>query len=231
MKLAKPCVDVALFTDRADPAPMLAHWQQRVGLPFEEPLAVGGGTMQHRHALRGSVLKLNHSRRALPDVPPSGYRELWIAREDGGPDETLADPDGNVVRLVPPGTDGVSQIAVVVHARRREDFERWFGRVLGFDEVERGVFACAETRFVIEDDPGVAVPAAFPGPGYRYLTVQVWDCDAEHAGLLARGAEEAAPPRTLGDVARFSMVKDPDGNWIEISQRASLTGPLPQNDG
>ena len=29
-----------------------------------------------------------------------------------------------------------------------------------------------------------------------------------------------------GDVARISFVRDPDGGWIEISQRASLTGAL-----
>jgi lactoylglutathione lyase len=31
---------------------------------------------------------------------------------------------------------------------------------------------------------------------------------------------------TLGSTARISMVRDPDGNWIELSQRASLTGSL-----
>jgi lactoylglutathione lyase len=31
---------------------------------------------------------------------------------------------------------------------------------------------------------------------------------------------------TLGEVARISFVLDPDGNWIEMSQRASLTGPV-----
>lgn len=64
-------------------------------------------------------------------------------------------------------------------------------------------------------------------PGFRYLTVQVWDCDAEHAALLALGAEEGRPPATLGTTARISFIRDPDGNWIEVSQRASLTGDLP----
>jgi lactoylglutathione lyase len=27
-------------------------------------------------------------------------------------------------------------------------------------------------------------------------------------------------------VARISMVRDPDGNWMELSQRASITGSL-----
>ena len=33
-------------------------------------------------------------------------------------------------------------------------------------------------------------------------------------------------PVTLGTTARISMVRDPDGNWIELSQRASITGSL-----
>ena len=42
----------------------------------------------------------------------------------------------------------------------------------------------------------------------------------------ARGGREALAPTTLGTTARISMVRDPDGNWIEISQRASITGSL-----
>jgi predicted enzyme related to lactoylglutathione lyase len=64
-------------------------------------------------------------------------------------------------------------------------------------------------------------------PGFRYITVQVLDVDAVHAGVLARGGMEGHSPMTLGKVARISFVRDPDGNWIELSQRASLTGDLP----
>jgi lactoylglutathione lyase len=41
------------------------------------------------------------------------------------------------------------------------------------------------------------------------------------------GVAEGAAPVTLGEVARIAFVRDPDGNWIEISQRSSLTGKLP----
>ena len=64
------------------------------------------------------------------------------------------------------------------------------------------------------------------GLGYRYITVQVWKVDEEHANFLARGGTEASAPRTLGTTARISFIKDPDENWIEVSQRASLTGDL-----
>jgi lactoylglutathione lyase len=63
--------------------------------------------------------------------------------------------------------------------------------------------------------------------GMRYITVQVRDVDAEHRRFMSMGVWEGAAPVSLGAVARISFIRDPDGNFIEISQRASLTGPLP----
>jgi lactoylglutathione lyase len=65
-----------------------------------------------------------------------------------------------------------------------------------------------------------------PGTGWRYITFQVFRVDADHARVLAAGGREAMPPTTLGTTARISMVRDPDGNWIELSQRASIVGTL-----
>ena len=44
--------------------------------------------------------------------------------------------------------------------------------------------------------------------------------------MLAHGGGEAVAPVTLGTTARISMVTDPDGNRIELSQRASIVGSL-----
>ncbi|GIR63492.1 MAG: hypothetical protein CM15mP68_1580 [Pseudomonadota bacterium] len=41
---------------------------------------------------------------------------------------------------------------------------------------------------------------------------------------LPTAAKKALAPVRLGDVAYISFVRDPDGNWIEISQRKSITG-------
>jgi predicted enzyme related to lactoylglutathione lyase len=60
-----------------------------------------------------------------------------------------------------------------------------------------------------------------------YITVQVRDVEAEHRRFMSMGVWEGAAPVTLGTVARISFIRDPDGNFIEISQRASLTGPIP----
>ena len=58
------------------------------------------------------------------------------------------------------------------------------------------------------------------------MTVQIFDCLAEYAGILARGGTSGGEPRVLGETVRYAFVCDPDGNHIEISQRASLTGSL-----
>ena len=67
------------------------------------------------------------------------------------------------------------------------------------------------------------------GCGSRYLTVQVRDVVTGHTRLCQLGWGEEAAPIRLGDVAAISFVRDPDGTLLEVSQRASLTGPLPDH--
>lgn len=225
MKLVKNHIDVGINTDRTEE--QLAFWQREVGLPFEELLPVGPGLRQHRHGMNGSVFKLNSVRDALPPNPPAGYRELLIARAGLAAPVPLVDADGNRVVLVPPGFEGIEGIAVRLAVRDLEAHRRFYIGALELEETRPGVFRCGDSLLVCEADPGAAPDASRQGPGYRYITIQVWDCDAEHAGILARGGREGMAPVTLGSTARISFVRDPDGNWIEISQRATLTGALP----
>ena len=88
-------------------------------------------------------------------------------------------------------------------------------------------YRCGDSLIAFAADPSACRTEALRARGYRYITIQVRDVDSEHAGIIARGGEEGRPPVTLGSTARVSFVRDPDGNWIEISQRASLTGALP----
>ncbi len=225
MKLAKPRIDVGLHTNQREP--MLDFWQKQVGLPYEELLPMGRGLQQHRHGLNGSVLKINHAREPLGPEPACGYRELWIARAGLTTPRRLVDPDGNVVVLVPPGHEDVSAIGVVLAVRDEAAFHDFYGRVLELEPVGARAYLCGDSLLRFARDPSAIEAGRMTAGGYRYITIQVFDVDAEHAGILARGGREGAPPRTLGAVARISFVRDPDGNWIEISQRASLTGPLP----
>jgi lactoylglutathione lyase len=72
--------------------------------------------------------------------------------------------------------------------------------------------------------PGGSAGTDLIGPGFRYLTVQVFDADAEMAAIVGRGGRIVREAVNFSGVARYGFVADPEGNWIEISARTSLTG-------
>jgi lactoylglutathione lyase len=224
MKLAKPRIDVGLSTNSIEP--LLAFWQGEAGARFDHVLPIRRGHDQHRHDVLGSVLKLNHHQAPLPATPPSGYRELLIAREGLAAPQALADPEGNRVTLLPPGTDGVGQIGVRIAVRDLDAHRRFYGEALGLPEERPGAFRAGESLVLLEESADAPADAQMQGSGWRYITFQVFKVDEDHAAVLARGGREALAPVTLGATARISMVRDPDGNWIELSQRASIVGSL-----
>ena len=227
MKLAKPQVDIGLATNNL--GPMLAFWQGTVGLKLDHVLPVRRGQKQHRHDASGSVVKINHHVDPLPDAPPSGYRELIIAKPGCAAPQALADPDGNRVSLVPPGHERVSQIGVRLAVRDLEAHRRFYTRALGLTEQPRAsgaAFRAGETLIMMEQDRGVSIDPGIRGKGWRYITFQIFKVDEVHAAVLAAGGREGMAPVTLGTTARISMLLDPDGNWIELSQRASIVGTL-----
>lgn len=224
MQLAKPRIDIGLSTN--DLEPMLAFWQGEVGLVLDHVLKIRRGQDQHRHDVNGSVLKINCHAEPLPPNPPSGYRELIIAREGVGAPRRLADPEGDHVSLVEPGTGGVTQIGVRLAVRDLAAHRRFYAEALGLPEEAEGAFRAGESLILLEESPEAPSDAAMQGPGWRYITFQVFKVDEEHAKVLAAGGREALAPVTLGTTARISMVRDPDGNWIELSQRASIVGSL-----
>lgn len=219
--LAKPAIDVGLFTNKR--ADMLTFWQCEIGVPFAELLPLGGGLQQHRHAIGDSVLKINHCREPLVAAPAAGIRRLTIGRDDVTRERLLADPDGNEVLLAPAAE--LEQIRVdltVSHLASHLDF---YGGALGLPTVDARTFRCGVSQIRLSEGEATANPEQ-RARGYRYLTIQVFDVRACHAGVLGKGGREGRPPVKLGDVAHISFVRDPDGNWIEISQRKSITGSL-----
>jgi lactoylglutathione lyase len=228
MKLAKPRIDIGFATNDAPAA--LTFWQNEIGLPFDYTQPIRRGYKQHRHDLCGSILKINQVYEPLPDNPPSGYRELLIARGDIAEPKPMTDPEGNRVMLVPSGMFGIERIGIRLGVRDVEAHRRFYTEALGL--TQGGSFAGAmtflagDTVLIVEASTDAPGDAAFDGRGWRYITFQVFEVDREHAFVLAHGGREARAPVTLGTTARISMVRDPDGNWIELSQRASLTGSL-----
>jgi catechol 2,3-dioxygenase-like lactoylglutathione lyase family enzyme len=227
MQLAKNVIDVGLSTNNLKP--MLRFWQQDVALRFDHVLPVRRGQKQYRHHEQGSVIKLNHHEVPLPEAALSGYRELMIAREGLQKPRRMVDPDGNRVQLVPPGHDGVAQIAVSMGVRSLSEHRRFYGDILGFAEQSWSggpAFRLGDSLLLLEEDGAATVDPVRQAAGWRYITLQIADIDAVHGELRSKGVREGLAPVTLGDVARISMILDPDGNWIELSRRASIVGSL-----
>jgi lactoylglutathione lyase len=215
--LAKQCVDVGLYTDRYED--LRAFYCDRLGLPYEELLRVGRGIHQHRLGLFGSVLKINDSREPLEDAR-SNFVRLDLHADLY---EIFRDPDGTDVWL----RQDVDTIAVhwasTDPARLAELLRD------GFDAEQVGDdrWRIGTTTLVLHGNGQTVGPMR--SRGLRYLTVQVRDVRKEHAHLLDVGWTEGTPPVKLGETAFISFVLDPDGSPVEISQRASLTGPLPKD--
>ncbi|HEX4198444.1 MAG TPA: VOC family protein [Caulobacteraceae bacterium] len=228
MNLAKPHLDIGVYVRDVEPA--LRFWQDEVGAKFDHVLALGPGLRQHRHDLYGSVLKINNSREPRPDAPATGYVELLVARDDVAAPKTLKDPEGNQVTLVPPGTYGVAKIGVRLAVRDLAAHRDFYGKALGLTEEKVSgadmAFRAGDSVILVDRSDDAPADAQIGGFGWRYITFQIHKVDEEHAFALANGAGEGRSPVTLGETARISMIRDPDGNWIELSQRASITGSL-----
>lgn len=237
--LAKNCVDVGLFTNRLEE--MRLFYGERIGLKFEETLSLGAGNHQHRFALCGSVLKINHAPGPLGPRGVGGYCRLVIADSRYSTPRELADPDGNLVELRPLGIDDVNRIEIVLGVTDEDAFERFYGDALGGVRIAPRRFRIGQSVISFAHDTHLRKPvvgasdspqealAALRAVGFRYITIQVRDCNREHHRLMRLGVTQGSAPVTLGEVARISFIRDPDGNWIEISQRASLTGLLPKD--
>jgi lactoylglutathione lyase len=222
VRLAKPQLDIGLFTDDIDA--QRAFWAGKVGLRLDHELEIEPGWVQHRFAAHGSVVKINQIAAGVPWRPASGITGLTVAVSGRDEHWSGEHPGGDRVELVPPGTGAVIGIGVTLTSTDPERLIGFYRDALEFEPVARGVLRCGETVVTITEGPGGRDADDCLGPGFRYLTVQVFDADAEIFEIARRGGRLVRHPVNFAGVARFGFVADPDGNWIEISARTSLTG-------
>jgi catechol 2,3-dioxygenase-like lactoylglutathione lyase family enzyme len=233
MDLAKDRVDFGLYTNRENES---REFYEELGLAFLETLRMGQKAAQHRYDLGGSWLKINTSSEPAPPRP-SGYKVLVIPDAKVTEPRMLADPDGNMVRLVPPGYDGIDHIEIQLGVSDVGAFERFHVEVLGSTRISPGRYRLGRTIFSFTADPAarpytaplpqpgespdlMRATAALAGIGFRYFTVVVRDCAAEHQRLAAAGATMQTPPMAVGGpTVAICFIRDPDGNWIEVAQR------------
>jgi predicted enzyme related to lactoylglutathione lyase len=229
VELNKPQVDVGIFTRQLEA--MQAFYAEKLGLQFESMLPVGGGFRQYRYLCNGSVIKLMHSREPLRRRRPGGYETLMIATPKVTKVEALADPDDNTIELVPPGRDDVTQMEIRVGVRDVDAFGQFYTGAFGAVDIGQNRYKIGETIFGVYHEHEVHPPqlTPFANPlevvnamaelGIQYVTFQVRNCDEAFSALKAAGAAVGVEPSTFGTVARISFVRDPDGNFIELSQR------------
>jgi catechol 2,3-dioxygenase-like lactoylglutathione lyase family enzyme len=167
MNLAKPRIDIGFATNNAPAA--LAFWQNEIGLPFDHTQPIRRGYKQHRHDLCGSILKINQVYEPLPDNPPSGYRELLIARDGIAAPQPMTDPDGNRVVLVPKGMFGIERIGIRLGVRDVEAHRRFYSEALGLPQGEPAdgamTYLAGDTVLIVEQAADAPDDAAFDGKG------------------------------------------------------------------
>ena len=223
MNLVKNAIDVGIqlrCAEAADLDAVLGHWQG-LGARADHVLSLGGGRRQHRHAWGESVLKLNQLRGGVPEGPENGWGPLQLIGPDVDPAPGDRDPEGNPVR-----TATGERTGLVLGLRVRDaDASAAFFSALGLDCRDHRV-RVGDCAIEIRADAEAPLDPPMEGAGYRYITLQVDAVDRAHAEALAAGGREGMAPTTLGEVARISFVLEPGGNWIELSQRRSLTGSL-----
>ncbi|WP_028936365.1 VOC family protein [Pseudonocardia spinosispora] len=222
MRLAKPRLDIGLFTD--DIEAQREFWGGRAGLRLDHELTLERGWVQHRFDAHGSVVKVNHLAEGVPFRPPSGITGLAVAVQGRTEPWTGSHPGGDRVALVPPGTDGVTGIGVTLASSDPDRLLGFYTDALEFEPVARDTVRCGESLLTVVEGASGSEADDVIGPGFRYLTVQVFDADTEMAAIVRRGGRIARAAISFAGVARFGFVADPDGNWIEISARTSLTG-------
>ena len=230
--LSKPFVDIGIFTNRGDD--MRAFYGDVLGLAAMDALVVEDGYVLHRFDARGSALKLNVLDRPLGPRRTNFVRVLWP--EPGRTTvERIVDPDGNEIDRVPMGHLGISQVGIVWRMPSPTAVETFAAGALGARAEAPDRYRFGETVLCFEVDATSRRTGALEALGFTYATIHVTDTVAAHAHLVAHGCDEAIPPTPFGDITTYSFVRDPAGNWIEVSRRADLAGapatPLPAGAG
>src|ERR1700758_1926897 len=108
----------------------------------------------------------------------------------------MVDPDGNRVRLVPPGHDGICQLAITMGVRSLSEHRRFYGDILGFAEQSWSgglAFRLGDSLLLLEEDRAATVDPVRQAPGWRYITrrsptstLSIIICEARACARLLR---------------------------------------------
>ncbi len=224
VELAKQAIDVGIMTNAWDDYRVA---MESMGVGGHEFLKLGGGAHQHRFRCGEAILKIN-SLRAPVEPRPTTIRSVRVVAVTDGP-QTFEASDDVRIEAVPAGYDGITTNEVDWQTPDPAVIVQFLIDAFGaVPSVDTDVWTIGSSRIRLVADADAPADHGSPreGSGIRYLTVQIFDVVAEHARVLALGATEGAAPVRMGETAAISFVVAPDGTWIELSQRASLTGSI-----
>ena len=226
MELAKQQLDIGTMVQDWEPA--LAFWADKVGLSYTKFEKIGGGVRQHRFDGHGSVIKVNHCRKTMK-AHPTIHRGMRIVCHSVSAPELVHGPEGVDIELVPGGHDAVVDVEILNATTNLNEARRFWVDGVGGIEFEPGRFRIGSSIVRCVEELHLQRPTVRTGPGLRYLTVQVQHVDQAWQRLVDMGFTGEMEPTSLGETARVSFVRDPDGGYVEVSERAEFTGrPLPQ---
>lgn len=220
--LARDKFDVGLLTEQPDAA--LGFWSGERGFAVERTIEPYPGIVQHKLDMHGAVFKVNGLAPSGMRPPHrNGLRLLRVAEVGIDEPRHAQDPDGNLVELVAPGA-GVRSFGVHFAVSDEDACTRWYEDVLRLEPTGVRTYDCAGADISFSWSPD-AIPGLVGGAlGYLYLTIQVMDAYAATDLLVSRGATVVQPTAPVesqpGTV--MSLLADPDGNILEISQRPDL---------
>ncbi len=77
--------------------------------------------------------------------------------------------------LVPKGAHGVEGVAILLRVNDPAAHDRFWTHAMQFERVGEGRYRCGDSLVVVSERGKVeSAVGQWRGPGYRYMTVQVW---------------------------------------------------------
>jgi len=233
MNLAKPNLDMGVFVRNLESE--LFFWQTKVSIPFDHRLHIkkpitNKEFFQYRHNLNGSVIKINHCVTLKPDNPEerSGFKGVTLIL--GNSKKKLETANGEFIEILPENTNDLQGPIIHLTSEKPNRLIDFYVSVLGFEKITSELIRSGTSYLQITKGSSGNSGESYLGYGFRYITVQVFDADLECQKIEQKGGDVAMQPVSYGKIARVAFVRDPDGNWIEISARSSLTGVEPPSD-
>lgn len=220
-QLSKPYIDVGYFSNKGQA--LNSFYADEVSLPSGPKLALENGYDLYRFDVGGSALKVNDLATPIPQAIVN-YARIAIPTRNIETRREMRDPDGNPVDLVPFGDRGVTQLGISWILPNEDAVHDFAVNTLGAVNIGGLSYQFGNTTILFEAHSDAPRANALEARGLSYVTIHVADLPTAHEHLIRNGCTEAIPPTPFRDITAYSFVRDPLGGWIEVSQRADLTG-------